>query len=65
MKSVITIGREFGSGGREIGQKLASHLGIPFYDKEILKQSAQQSGISEDYFHSHDENHSNSVGLDL
>ncbi len=65
MKSVITIGREFGSGGREIGQKLASHLGIPFYDKEILKQSAQQSGISEDYFHSHDENHSNSLLFSL
>lgn len=61
MKSVITIGREFGSGGREIGQKLASHLDIPFYDKEILKTASVESGISEDYFYTHDENHSNSL----
>ncbi|MBR1724987.1 MAG: cytidylate kinase family protein, partial [Ruminococcus sp.] len=36
MKSVITIGREFGSGGREIGKRLAEKYGIPFYDKELL-----------------------------
>ena len=36
MRSIITISREFGSGGREIGKKLADDLGIPFYDKELL-----------------------------
>lgn len=61
MKSVITIGREFGSGGREIGQRLAEQLSIPFYDKEILKLASQESGISEDFFYTHDENHSNSL----
>lgn len=37
MRSIITISREFGSGGREIGKKLADDLGIPFYDKELLE----------------------------
>lgn len=46
MKRVITIGREFGSGGREVGQKLAQSLGIPFYDKELITIAAQKSGIS-------------------
>ena len=36
MRSIITISREFGSGGREIGKKLADDLGIPFYDKELF-----------------------------
>ena len=42
---VITIGREFGSGGKEIGQKLAEALGIPCYDKEIVEQVAIESGL--------------------
>lgn len=42
---VITIGREFGSGGREIGIKLAERLGIPFYDKEIITLAAEAGGI--------------------
>lgn len=33
---IITIGRQFGSGGREIGKKLAERMGVPFYDKELL-----------------------------
>lgn len=42
---VICIGRQFGSGGHEIGQGLSEKLGIPFYDKEILKKAAEESGI--------------------
>lgn len=53
--TVITIGREFGSGGREIGQLLASKLGIAFYDKEILNRAAQESGICKELFEHHDE----------
>ena len=55
MKKVITISREFGSGGREIGFCLAEKLGIPFYDKEIIAMAAQDSNIAEDVFHAHDE----------
>lgn len=49
-KTIITIGREFGSGGREIGEKLAKELGIPFYDKQIISLAAKKSGISEELF---------------
>lgn len=41
---VITIGRTFGSGGREIGKKVAKELGLPFYDKELLEIAAKESG---------------------
>lgn len=61
MKSVITISREFGSGGREIGKKLAEKLGIPFYDKELLDQASKDSGICKDLFYKHDESYSNSL----
>ena len=47
---VICIGRQFGSGGQEIGQGLANRLGIPLYDKEILKKAAEESGIVEELF---------------
>ena len=43
---VITISREFGSGGRLIGQKLAEKLGVPLYDKTILDRIAEESGFS-------------------
>ena len=42
MNKVITIGREFGSGGKYIGEKLAQELGYNFYDKELLKRVAEQ-----------------------
>lgn len=42
--TIITIGRQYGSGGREIGQLLADKLDIPFYDKELLTMSAKASG---------------------
>jgi len=55
MSRVITISREFGSGGREIGYRLSKKLGIPFYDKEIISMAAEDSNISEDLFHANDE----------
>jgi cytidylate kinase len=52
---VITIGRQLGSGGREIGQKLSERLGISFYDKELIRLASQESGIKEDVFEKVDE----------
>ena len=54
-KIVITIARQFGSGGKEIGEKLAKQLGIPFYDKALIHLAAKESGIDEDLFDSADE----------
>lgn len=47
-RTVITIGREFGSGGHEIGMKLAEKLGIKCYDKELLQVAAKESGLCEE-----------------
>lgn len=55
MSKVITISREFGSGGREIGFRLSKRLGIPFYDKELISMAAEDSNISEEVFHANDE----------
>ncbi len=55
MKRVITIGRQFGSGGHEVGVKLAQALDIPYYDKELLKRAAKESGLCEHLFESFDE----------
>ena len=52
---VITIGREFESLGKDVGQKLAERLGIKCYDKELLSRAAKESGLCEDIFHSQDE----------
>ncbi|MDD7009149.1 MAG: cytidylate kinase-like family protein [Bullifex sp.] len=49
MNRVITISREFGSGGRTIGRKVAEKLGIPCYDAEIIEKIAEESGYSGDY----------------
>ncbi len=46
---IITIGREFGSGGRELGQRLAESLGIAYYDKEIITEIAKRTELSERY----------------
>ncbi|MEG2344642.1 MAG: cytidylate kinase-like family protein [Anaerovoracaceae bacterium] len=43
---IVTISREFGSGGRLIGKKLADHMGVPYYDKELLNRIAEESGFS-------------------
>ena len=50
MKKIITISRQYSSGGREIGSKLAAKLGIPFYDKELISRAAKESGFSEEAF---------------
>lgn len=55
MNYAITIGREFGSGGRELGKLLAQKLNIPFYDRELLSQVAKKSGINLDFFVNNDE----------
>ena len=47
---ILTIGRQFGSGGREIGQKLAKALDIAYYDKELMALAAKESGLSEEFF---------------
>jgi cytidylate kinase len=59
-KTIITVGRQFGSGGRAIGKKIAEDLGIPYYDKEILSRAAKESGICEVLFENHDEKPTNS-----
>ncbi len=46
---IITISREFGSGGRTIGKAVAEELGIPCYDNEILQKLAEESGFAESY----------------
>ena len=55
MKFVITIGREYGSGGRFVGRLVAERLGINFYDNELLFKAAQDSGLSEVVFKNFDE----------
>ena len=52
---IITIGRQFGSGGREIGMKLAKDLEIGFHDKEMLERASKDSGICKEMFETHDE----------
>ncbi len=54
-KFVLTIGRQFGSGGKEIGFKVAEKLGVKCYDKELIQVAARESGLSEQIFESHDE----------
>ena len=53
--TIITIGRQLGSGGREIGQMLAKDLGIKYYDKELLTAAAKESGMAQELFENHDE----------
>ena len=48
-KRIITIGREFGSGGRTIGKEVADRLGIPCYDHELIDRLAEESGLSKEY----------------
>lgn len=52
---VICIGREYGSGGRDIGLRLAKELGISFYDKTLLKRAAEETGIAREHFEKADE----------
>jgi cytidylate kinase len=58
---VITIGRQLGSGGHIIGEKLAGQLGISFYDKELIQIASQESGLGKEYFEEADEKKSYSI----
>ena len=49
MNKIITIGREFGSGGREFGRRLAEQLGYAYYDQEIIREIANRTALSEKY----------------
>lgn len=55
MNRAITISREYGSGGREIGEKLARRLGIPFYDKELIAMIAKEGNIETSVLEANDE----------
>jgi cytidylate kinase len=57
----ITIGRQLGSGGREIGQKIATSLHIPVYDKELLQIASRESGLGKEFFEEMDEKKSHSL----
>ena len=59
-KILITIGRELGSGGKEIGRRLAKDLDIPFYDKEIIDEAARKSGFAKEVLEKNDEKPTNS-----
>ncbi len=52
MSRIITISREFGSGGREVGKRLAEAMGIAYYDREIITAVAEKSGLAEEYIES-------------
>jgi len=52
---IITIEREYASGGRDIGKRVAEELGIPFYNREILEMAAQKSGVTSDYLENAEE----------
>ena len=54
-KKIITISREFGSGGRTVGRMVAEQLGIPFYDKELVDQVALESGFAPKFVEEHGE----------
>ena len=49
MNKIITIGRQFGSGGREFGKRLADELGCPYYDREIMEEIAKRTELAEEY----------------
>lgn len=61
MNKIITLTRQYGSGGREIGQKLAERFGIKFYDNELIARAAKESGFAEAAFAKAEEKASNSL----
>lgn len=61
MLPVITIARQFGSGGHEVGERLARELNVPFYDKALIAMAAKQSGLSEEVFENADEKATSSL----
>ena len=60
MNHIITIGRQHGSGGREIGALVSKELGIPFYDNDLIQIAAEKSGFSEEHFRDYDKYANNS-----
>ena len=54
-KTIITIGRQYGSAGKEIGLTLAERMGVKCYDKELLDRAAKESGLCQELFEHHDE----------
>ncbi|MCI1647554.1 MAG: cytidylate kinase-like family protein [Bacteroides sp.] len=60
-KYVVNIGRQLGSGGREIGEKLAARLGIDFYDKELITLASKESGLCREFFEKADERASQTI----
>ena len=56
---IITIGREYGSGGHEIGEKVAARLGIPCYDKKLITLAAEKSGLSDEFVERNEQRSSN------
>ncbi len=65
MKRIITIGRELGSGGRTIGKMVANRLGIPYYDRELIDQAAEKSGLATQYVESSEQRITNSFLYNL
>lgn len=57
---IVTIGREFGSAGKNVGLSLSEHLNVPCYDKELLERAAKESEFCEEIFEHHDEKPTNS-----
>ena len=64
-KSIITIGRQYGSGGRYVATLLADKLGIPYYDKQLLAEISKDSGICKELLEEHDEKKSRSFLLSM
>ena len=58
--TIITIGRQYGSGGHDIGKQRAEELKVPFYDKALLERAAKDSGLCQEIFENHDEKPTNS-----
>ena len=60
-RRIITIGRQFGAGGRSVGKLVANKLGINFYDKELIAEAAKVSGLSDKFITHMDEQHTSSL----
>ena len=65
MYQIVTIGREFGSGGKSIGLRLAEQMGVKCYEKELLTEASKSSGLSTEVFETHDETPVNSFFYSL
>jgi cytidylate kinase len=61
MNKIITIGRELGSGGRTIGKQVASRLGIPYYDRELIEEAVGKSGLCKDFIKANDQKITGSI----